>query len=265
MNPASSMKNYIIRYGEIGLKGLNRPFFENKLISNIKAVIDDKTAKITKKPGRIIIETENNISEQLKRVFGIVSFSIAERCEFDRLNDFIIEKIKNKKFETFRITANRINKRFPKTSEDLAREIGAFVVEKLGKKVSLKEYDLNVQIEIIDSAYVFFDRVQCLGGLPVGVEGKSIVLLETKNGIEAAKRVMKRGCDIIPTSFKKINIDEINDYLPVKKELIIIKDASEIDKIAVKQDARALVVEDFFDNLKDYQTKLAVLRPLAFD
>jgi len=257
--------HYLIRYGEIGLKGLNRPFFENKLISNIRAIINDKDARITKKQGRLILEAGKDVSERLKHVFGIVSFSIAEKVDFDRLNDFVIEKIKNKKFETFRVTVNRINKSFPKTSEDLAREIGAYVVEKLNKKVSLKEYDLNVRIEIIDSAYVFFDRTECYGGLPVGVEGKVIVLIQTKKGIEAAKRVMKRGCDIIPLSFKRFDLAELNEYLPIKKEIAIIKDTKEIDEIAKKENAKALVVEDSFENLEDYDVKIAVLRPLAFD
>jgi thiamine biosynthesis protein ThiI len=256
---------YLIRYGEIGLKGLNRPFFENKLVGNIRLMIGDEKARIKKARGRIILDTENDASEKLKMVFGITSFSIAEKCESEKLNDLVLDLVKDKKFETFRITANRINKDFPKTSDQIARELGKLVFDKLGKKVSLEKYDLNINIEIIDAAYVFFDRVECCGGLPVGVEGRVIALIETRKGAEAAKGVMRRGCDVIPVAFKKQNIDDINEYLPRKKELIIIKNIKEVDGIAEKEDARALVVEDGLEDLKNYDIKLAVLRPLCFD
>jgi len=256
---------YIVRYGEIGIKGLNRPFFENKLISNIREIVNENGLKLKKINGRIIIETDKDISEKLKKVFGIVSFSIAYKTELEKLYDFVIELLKNKKFETFRITANRINKEYKKTSNEIANELGSIIVNKLKKKVSLKKYELNVNIEIADKAYIFFHKIKCEGGLPVGVEGKVIALIETKKGIEAAKKVMKRGCDVVPVSFKKINIDEINSYLPKKKEIIIIKNIKEIDKIAERENAKALVVEDSVENMKDYETKLLVLRPLAFD
>ncbi len=259
------MTIYLVRYGEIGLKGLNRSYFENKLVGNIRAIIGESNARIKRVWGRIILETETDVSEKLKKVFGIVSFSIAEKCVPEELEEFVIGLVKKRKFETFRISANRIDKEFPKKSDQIARELGKLVAEKLNKKVSLEKYDLNINVEIIDYAYVFFDKIECFGGLPAGVEGKVIVLIESKNGTEAAKRVMRRGCDVIPVAFKNQNVDEINKYLPRKKELEIISSIKEIDGIAGREDARALVVEDRFDGLKDYDTELAVLRPLCFD
>lgn len=256
---------YIIRYGEIGLKGQNRPFFENKLISNIKSAIADRNAKIWRIQSRIMVETDTDVSEKLKRVFGIVTFSVAERCEPDKLYDFVLDLVKNKKFETFRITANRLEKRFKKNSIQIAMELGQLVGERLNKKVSLNDYDLNINIEIIDYAYVFFEKVECEGGIPTGVEGKVVVLVESKRGIEAAKRIMRRGCEVIPVSLKDVDISGINDYSPNKNKLIIIKNLKEVDEIAEIENARALVVEDNFSNLKDYKTKLPVLRPLCFD
>jgi len=255
---------YLIRYGEIALKGLNRPFFENKLASNIRAIAGE-SLKIKRERGRIIIESEKDISENLKKVFGIVSFSIAYKTDFENMNDFVLNLAKNKKFKTFRITANRINKGYKKNSNEIAKELGSLIVEKLKKKVSLEKYDLNINVELVDGAYVYFDRVECFGGLPVGVEGKVIVLIETKKGIEAAKRVMRRGCDVIPVAFKKTDISEINEYLPNKKEIRIIKEVQEIEELANNKNARALVVEDSLEDIKDYETGLLVLRPLAFD
>ena len=55
---------YLVRYGEIGLKGLNRNFFENKLVKNIKSAVARKTENfnILKKQGRIIVEADKDIS-----------------------------------------------------------------------------------------------------------------------------------------------------------------------------------------------------------
>ncbi len=256
--------HYLIRYGEIGLKGLNRPFFENKLVENIRLISNEKEARITRKRGRIIVESEKDISESLKKVFGIVSFSIAEKVRFERLNEKIIEMVKNKEFETFRITASRLKKEYPKDSNQIAEEIGDSVREKLNKKVDLENFDLNIQIEIIDSAYVFFEKTECLGGLPVSTEGKVAVLLETERGIEAAIRMMKRGCDVVPFAFNDFDISEINQYMPNKREITKIRNIKEIEDIAKEKEAKALAVEDSFDDLKDYDVDLAVLRPVVF-
>lgn len=254
--------HYIIRYGEIGLKGQNRGFFENKLIDNIRALCGD--IKVNRLRGRVIIESGDDISDKLKNVFGIVSFSIAEKVDFSQLNEKVLESIKDKKFEKFRVTVNRIDKSFPAKSNDLARDIGALVVDKFDKKVDLENYDLNIEIELLDTAYLFFEKIRCFGGLPVGTEGKVLLLIESEQGIEAAKRVMRRGCDVIPLAFGEFDISELNSYSPEKKDLKIIKEIGDAEKIAVIEDAKALVVEDNFRDIKDYDVSIAVLRPLVF-
>ena len=256
--------HYLIRYGEIGLKGKNRPFFERKLIDNIKKQVSDKTAKITKTRGRVIVETDKDISEELRYVSGIVSFSQAVKISISDINDKVIDLIKDKEFESFRITVNRVNKDIDVNSNKLAADTGALVVEKMEKKVDLENFDINISIELIDDAYIFFEKDEGLGGLPVSTEGKVIVFIETEKGIEAAKKVMKRGCDVIPVSLDEIDISEINKYSPNRKELIMIKNIGEINGIAKERDARAVVVEDSLEELKDYDLTIPVLRPLVF-
>lgn len=191
-------KVVIIRYSEIGLKGNNRIVFEKKLISNIKDCLKKnkvKYKKIERLRGRIVIFTEEKLN-CLKYVFGISSFSTALviEPEINEIEKAVSKLIENKKFSSFRVSAQRLNKNFSLTSPEIERTIGSFICEKFSKKVSLKNFDLEVGIEILDYAYIFTERVKGLNGLPVGVEGKVISLIEDENSLLASLLMMKRGC-----------------------------------------------------------------------
>jgi len=256
---------YIIRYGEIGLKGLNRPFFENKLVDNIRCSVGKKTNnfKILKKQGRIILEAEDDVSENLKRVFGIVNFSTAEKASsYEELKEIVLRLVKAKKFETFRVTASRTNKDFQKTSEEVARELGALIAENTGKRVDLKNFDLNAQIEISDCFYVFFEKIGCLGGLPVGVEGKVVCFIESTEGFAAAFLAMKRGCEVIFAAPRDFDFSKISLFSPRELKFIKIRAFGGIEKIAKEENARAVAVQDRIENIKEYKTSLFVMRPL---
>ena len=106
--------------------------------------------------------------------------------------------IKNKKFKTFRITAQRSQKNFPMTSEEINKEVGAYIVEKSKKKVKLTNPDVNCFIEIVDGrAFVYLEKIKGPGGMPVGSNGKALVLLS--GGIDspvAAYYALKRGVKV---------------------------------------------------------------------
>ena len=251
---------YIVRVAEIGLKGKNRGMFENTLVGNIKFPLQRKgiEADVRRYQGRIIIECAEDISDFLKNVFGIANFSIAHETEIEKVKEKILELIKGKKFETFRVTVQRLNKNFGKTSQDFAGELGACVVE-LGKKVDLKNFDLNIQVEIMDKAYVFFEKVKGFGGMPVGVEGKAVCLLEDEKSIAACWLAMKRGCAIIPVSYSDFDLSGLQMFSPHELALVKIKNLEETEKMA-----KAIVVNDTIDNVNDYDTKLLILRPLIY-
>ncbi|MEM4337108.1 MAG: THUMP domain-containing protein [Candidatus Woesearchaeota archaeon] len=256
---------YIIRYGEIGTKGLNRSFFENILIRNIKECVKKKTQnfKIIKKQGRIIVESDENISSILVKIFGIVNFSIAEKADsYEELKNVIFRLLKEKNFSKFRVTATRLNKKFNKTSEEIAKEIGGFVVEKFGKKVDLKNFELNIQIEVLDSFFVFFDKIKSLGGLPVGVEGKVICLLENKEGFVTAFLVMKRGCDVICAGYEDFELSKLSEFCPHKIDFFKIKKFQDVEKLVKEKGVKAIVVQDKIGCIRDYKTKYFVMRPL---
>ncbi len=240
-------KVVILRYSEIGLKGNNRIVFEKKLIDNIRDCLKKnkvKYKKIERLRGRIIIFTEQKL-DCLKYVFGISSFSSAlvVEPEIKEIEKAIESIIKDRKFKTFRVSAQRLNKDFSLTSPEIERTIGSFVCEKLNKKVSLKNFDLEIGIEILDYAYVFTERIKGLNGLPVDIEGKVVSLIENKNSLLASLLMMKRGCLVIPVSLKKTDISLIKKFAyGFEPELIIIKNPDELDNMAEEHDARAVVI-----------------------
>jgi len=261
----------IVRYSEIGLKGKNRIVFEKKLIDNIKDCLKKnkiKYRKIQRLRGRIIIFTEQELN-CLKYVFGISSFShaLVIEPEIREVERAVLKQAGNKQFKTFRVSAQRLNKDFSLTSPEIERTIGSFVCEKFNKNVSLKNFDLEIDIEILNKAYVFTERVKGLNGLPVSVEGKVVSLIEDKNSLLASLLIMKRGCSVIPVSLKKTDINLIKKFAyGFEPELIIIKNIKELDEIAEEHNARAVVVGQTLKNFKELKLKTMVLRPLiGFD
>lgn len=258
----------IIRYSEISLKGNNRIVFEKRLIDNIKDCLKKnkvKYEKIERLRGRIIIFAEQELN-CLKYVFGISSFSPALKLEpeIKEIEKTVSKIIENKKFRSFRVSAQRLNKNFSLTSPEIERTIGSFMCEKFNKKVSLKNFDLEIGIEILDKAYVFTERVKGLNGLPVGVEGKVVSLIEDENSLLASLLMMKRGCFVIPVSLKKTDIDLIKKFAyGFEPELIIIKSIEELDEVSKENNARAVVVGQTFETFKELNIKAMVLRPLV--
>lgn len=204
--------HYIVHYAEIGLKGKNRRRFEDQLIKNIREALDGTgISSVNRIAGRISVKLGtkpklDEITERLRHVFGVSHFSPTIRTEskFEKIQDVALKIAKSLEWETFRISTRRSNKLFPKTSMEVSRDIGAHVLENTeGKKVKIKNPDLEIQIEIVDKeAFVFAEKIQAYGGLPIGTSGKVVSLLS--GGIDspvASWRLMKRGCEVIFVHF----------------------------------------------------------------
>ena len=207
------MRCVIIHYHEVALKGRNRSFFEQRLVQNLRMAVRDVGGKqVDALQGRIrvILSPEASwplVRDRISRVFGIANFSLAYSAPFgddtafllDPLKHAIGDAIQHLRFNTFRVSAKRSDKRFPLTSMDVEREIGAHVCAVTGKSVNLRHPDLTVHIEtLIKDAYYFMEREEGPGGLPVGTSGTVACLLS--GGIDspvAAFRLMKRGCTAI--------------------------------------------------------------------
>ena len=198
-------KKYIlIHYHEISLKGRNRPFFERALLKNIKLSIPEPAvSRADILFGRIVVELkdeadENLIRENARRVFGIANFSFAFALpsDFEKLAEQTLEILKNKDFKTFRVTAKRSDKNYPLTSQEINEKLGALIVEKLGKKVSLEKPELNCFVEVVGGvAFLYFEKEKGPGGLPVGTAGKVLSLISSGfDSPVASWQLMRRGC-----------------------------------------------------------------------
>jgi len=198
-----------VSLGEIALKGLNRRYFEDQLIKNMRRVIKDiGFEKIYKEQGKIYIEGEDykfpQMINRLKKVFGLVYISPCIRIEknIEDMEKAVIqamkEKVGNQKIKTFKVDTNRADKSFPIKSPDLSRQFGGLILKNFHElKVDVHNPDTFVYIDIKQNAYVYTEKIKGYGGLPIGTNGKGLLLLS--GGIDspvAGFMMAKRGVEI---------------------------------------------------------------------
>ena len=199
-----SVREYVIaHYHEVALKGKNRPLFIGRLLANVRQALKPVgLRRAIAAHNSILLELESSSWDEAKialgRVFGLAYFARVERCPLDleAIKQAVRRVVEARPFQTFRIDARRANKLFPMTSDQLNRELGAYVQSFTRAPVSLKHPDLTVYVEILpNEALVYGEKVPGPGGLPVGSSGRVVVLLS--GGIDspvAAYRMMRRGC-----------------------------------------------------------------------
>ena len=192
----------VVHYGEIGIKGKNRAFFENKLMENIRKAMG---AKAERDYGRIVVNKNPENLAALQNVMGIASFSPALRA------DLTIESIKEKALlianeknaKTFALATKRSNKNFEYDSRQVNEIVGKYIQENTGMQVDLTNPDEKIFMEIASkNAYVYNKRIHGPGGLPVGVSGNVVSLIS--GGIDspvASYLMMKRGCTVTYVHF----------------------------------------------------------------
>ena len=200
------MDSVIVHYQEIALKGRNRPWFIERLVSNLRtAMADLDVPKIHALMGRIEVELGpeadwSRVKERISRTFGVANFSRAQRAErsVDALADSILRDLVDRDVETFRVSAKRADKAFPLTSPQIEREVGGRIKAARGWTVNLTNPELTVRVELLPrEAFYALDKHAGPGGLPSGVSGPVMCLLS--GGIDspvAAYRLMKRGCRV---------------------------------------------------------------------
>lgn len=213
------MKNVILlRYGEIHLKGKNRGFFENILLQNLRNSLENIPCKISRIAGRYLVsdfddKDQNIITEKCQKVFGFVSLSHALEVETSEENIISAVKILMKGIEensdkdvlTFKAKTKRADKSFPIKSDDFSAFLGEVVLDNFKIfKVKLSDYDIELNVDIRENGktYVFCDKVNCLGGMPVGTAGKGLLMLS--GGIDspvAGYMMAKRGLKLYAMHF----------------------------------------------------------------
>jgi len=200
----------MIRFGELNTKGKNKIMFINTLLRNVKHALKDfKNIEISKTHDRIYIELNgenpNLINERLQMVSGIQNYSFVNRVEKDinKIVDACEELIKDKDKFTFKVRAKRADKNFPIHSDDINRLVATRILKNYPHKVDIHNPDINIYVEVrLDGAFVYLDIIKGLGGFPLGVIGKAMLLMS--GGIDspvAAYLMMKRGIKIEAVHF----------------------------------------------------------------
>jgi len=196
----------LVRYGEIVLKGNNRSKFEKKLVDNVKYALRDEKVKVTFSQARLYVEPENTIDldriiNKLKKVFGIVSISPAVKIEsnLDKIRETAVKLMEEENTgKTFKVEARRGDKSFPLQSMEIARQIGGYVLSKVkGLSVDVTKPDTLLSIEVRESTYIYIEKIPTLGGMPVGTNGKGLLLVS--GGIDspvAGFMLARRGVEI---------------------------------------------------------------------
>lgn len=194
----------LIRYGELGLKGKNINKFIGQLQKNIRAVVKEfPEVRVTRSLGRMFIvlngHDPNPIIEKCKNIFGIYSMSLAMKVENteEAIKSAALTALQQAEdAQTFKVSVRRANKKFPISSQEMNRVLGAHILKNTtGWTVNVHDPDVEVRVEIREKAsYVYATVVPGAGGLPVGTGGKALLLLS--GGIDspvAGHLMMKRG------------------------------------------------------------------------
>lgn len=224
----------LVRYGEIALKGLNRPVFEEKLMSNIKKSLNGvgKIA-VMRSQARIYIEPSEDGYDfdeavaRLVKVFGIVSVSIVLKIQsdFEEIKkhslimarehiDTLVQRSAVKHGAApmskdvpasirFKVEAKRGDKSFPMQSPEICNELGGFLLENIpALMVDVHDPDFIFYVEVRESTYIYCDIIPSNGGLPIGTNGKALLLLSGGIDSPAAGWMMaKRGMEIEAVHF----------------------------------------------------------------
>ncbi len=203
--------SFLIKYTEIAIKGKNRYLFEDALVSRIKQALKkvEGTFEVTKNQGRIYVDTQgpydfDETVEALQCVFGISGICPVVRTEdegYEKLKEDVIAYIENvypEANETFKVHARRARKNYPMESMELNRELGGAILERFeNMKVDVHDPQILLTIEIREHIYIYSRVIQGPGGMPVGTNGKAMLLLS--GGIDspvAGYMISKRGVKI---------------------------------------------------------------------
>lgn len=207
---------FIVRCGEVALKGMNKPYFERMLVERIKKLLKKfDGVNVKRHEGLIFVRADKSLDKQaiikeISKVFGVASISPAVECEStmeaigEAAVEYMLEAIDERGIKTFKVEAKRADKNFPVKSPDIGRQIGAAVLKGCKVlKVDVHHPDCLLFVDVRhDRSYIYQDKIAGFGGLPLGTNGKGLSLLS--GGIDspvATWMMAKRGMMIEAVHF----------------------------------------------------------------
>ena len=189
----------LVRFGEVHLKGLNRPYFLKMLVNNIKKTLEGTHASVWLSDSRIYVAGAPDMrdcAERVRRVFGV--YSVSPAVEMEKELDAVCAqaaRMMQGVSGTFKVLCKRSDKRFPLTSQELAVYAGEQILNaNPSLSVDVHKPQTEMWIEIRDHAYLCNTELPGAGGLPMGTAGRALLLLS--GGIDspvAGYRIMRRG------------------------------------------------------------------------
>ncbi len=198
----------LVRFGEIFLKGLNRPYFIRMLVGHVKEAVKEVDGHVWVNDSRVFVSDATDMQECIRRVtkvFGVHSVCPAiemEKDNFQAICDKALEMMQGKK-GSFKVTARRSDKRYPMDSPEINAQVGGYVYthsNALAVDVHKPEHVLNVEIR--DFCYMYTETIMAVGGMPIGTNGRATLLLS--GGIDspvAGYMIAKRGVKINAVHF----------------------------------------------------------------
>lgn len=199
-------KLILIKYGELTTKKGNRNLFIKILTKNIEEMLQNYDVNIIKNRVRMFIEVNDHkfdeVVNQLQKVFGLHSIVICEKVntkDIEELKKIAFKMLEQETFDTFKVVTDRADKTYPIKSMEVSRQIGGYLLKYLDhKKVDIHHPQLTLHIEIrTDGTYFYTKEVEGIGGYPVGIQGKGMLMLS--GGIDspvAGYLSLKRGVQI---------------------------------------------------------------------
>ena len=192
-------KVLLVRYGEVFLKGANRPHFLKILTDNVKKAVKPLGGKVWMSDSRIYVSDVEDMDacvRRVRKVFGLYSVSPAIECEkdIDEIAGHCVEMMKP--FSgTFKVFGKRSDKKFPMNSLEFAAELGGRILDANPKlTVDIHNPQHRLHVEVRDKCYICCEEIMAVGGLPMGTGGRAALLLS--GGIDspvAGYNLMKRG------------------------------------------------------------------------
>ncbi len=198
-----------VRYSEIYLKGLNRPYFLRMLVERVREAVRAVEGRVWLSDARVYVSDATDVDEAVRRltkVFGVHSVCRAvelEKADFQAVREAAVDMMRGVS-GTFKVEARRSDKRYPMDSPAINADLGGYVLEHVpGLLVDLHHPETVLSVEVRDHAYLYTRPVPGVGGMPVGTNGRATFLLS--GGIDspvAGWMVAKRGVSMNAVHFQ---------------------------------------------------------------
>lgn len=259
----------MIKYGELTTKGDNRGTFIKLLEQNIISALSDYKINVIYDYSRMYIECEEldeTLINKVKNIFGIHSIVICKRINSNDVEEIKNESLKlitEKEFKTFKVETKRSNKNFCINSMDFSRMLGAHILKNTDSKVDVHNPDVTLNVEIRkDLTLVYTDEIKAVGGYPVGVQGKGLLMIS--GGIDspvAGYLSLKRGISLECLYFEAIPHTSLEAREKVKKLLSILNEYSGNIKLYIVPFTR--LQEEIYKNC-DPTYNITILRRMMY-